>query len=277
MQRRPMFTDGLQTPRVSRAASRRTLLASLAGLPVGLVFATGASSAEDPGGPLQILISYRCAPADRAAFRAYLSGEGRGPMSRLALEGALTGYDLLFNPFTSEGSWDALLILSFARYADTQRWKLIERTMPGGLTPAGLRLARPIQTYSADLGWEGVAPNPGPTSARIAYVIPYSYTDLAAYKRYVEGLVLPQLKGWIAAGVLSRYRLFLNRYPVGDPWDALFVYEYRDLESFGRREAVMARVRAPLRADPAWKALNDVKATIRSESENTIADLLPRR
>jgi hypothetical protein len=73
-------------------------------------------------------------------------------------------------------------------------------------------------------------------------------------------------------GVLNRYSLYLNRYPVGDHWDSLFIYEYRDRESFGKREETIAKVRDGLKNDPVWKHWSDIKATIRSESENTIME-----
>ena len=73
-------------------------------------------------------------------------------------------------------------------------------------------------------------------------------------------------------GVLSHYSLYLNRYPVGPPWDSLFIYEYRDRESFGKREETIAKVRNGLKNDPVWKHWSDIKATIRTESENTIME-----
>jgi hypothetical protein len=234
-----------------------------------------AAAAQINGGPTQLLITYRSAPADRPAFRAYLLGEETAMLEKLKRQGTLKSYQVLFNPFVTTGTWDAMVVLGFTSYADTQTWKQIERTSPGGLSPAGLKLAKPLQTYSADLAWEGggVA-DPASAGKRVVYVIPYSYNALDEYKSYVDGYVIPQVTGWIAEGVLSRYALYLNRYSVGDPWDALFVYEYRDLESFGKREETVAKVREPLRAQPEWKRLNDIKTTIRSETENTVTEIL---
>ena len=241
-----------------------------------LVAATHSSqaSAQETGGPRQILITFRCAAADRPAFRAYLQGEESQMLEKLKAEGVLKGYRLLFNPFVTTGTWDAMTVLDFSTYAATQRWKDIEKKYPAGLSGTGLKLAKPIQTYSADLTWEGAALDPGPDDKHVFYIIPYSYNSLDQYKSYVDGYVIPQLRGWIKEGVLSRYRLYLNRYGTGDPWDALFIYEYRDLENFGRREETVAKVRANLRDDPTWKHLSDIKATIRTETENTIAEEL---
>jgi hypothetical protein len=86
--------------------------------------------------------------------------------------------------------------------------------------------------------------------------------------------VIPQVEGWMREGVLAGYRIYMNRYPVGKPWDSLFVYQYRDLEAFGERDEVVAKVREGLKSDPAWQKLNEIKQTIRTESENTIAESL---
>jgi len=258
---------------------RRALLAGLAAagfLPQaaraqGL---TGTSSAATiTGGPSEILIAYRCDPAQRPAFRSYLATEMMGRLATLQSRGALKSRQILFNPFVSE-TWDAMVVLSFPTYGDTQVWKEIERTLPGGLDAAGLKLGHPIQTYNCDLEWQGWAADPGPQSARVAYAIPYSYNALATYKTYVDAYVIPQVVGWIDDGALSGYRIYLNRYQTGDPWDALFLYEYRNLEQFGRRDEVVAKVRATLQSNADWVHLNEIKATLRTESENTIADIL---
>jgi hypothetical protein len=248
------------------------MLARLLAALIAVLLLSAAPARAEEGGPRQLLITYRAQPADRPAFRAYLQADEAARLDTLKRAGVLEGYQILFNPFVTTGTWDAMLILSFKDYAATSRWKEIERTQPGGLDAKGLKLARPLQTYSADLAWE--AGTSDPTAARVAYVIPYSYGALDQYRAYVEGYAIPQLKGWMADGVLSRYAIYLNRYPVGEPWDALFVYEYRDLESFGKREATVAKVRATLKDDPAWKHWSDIKATLRSETENTIADVL---
>jgi len=247
---------------------------------LGLLFATllsgpfaPAQSAEGDG-PRSLLITYRSVPATRPAFRTYLEGEGSARLAKLQGDGVLSSYQILFNPFTSSGTWDAMTILNFARYADTQRWKEIERTAPGGLSPKGLRLATPLDTYSADLSWQGTAAGASPDRNSVFYVIPYEYNAADQYRKYVDSYVIPQVKGWMREGVLNGYRIFMNRYQVGRPWDALFIYEYRDLESFGRRDATVAKVRTTLVDDPVWKQLNEIKQSIRTESENTIAEAL---
>jgi len=46
------------------------------------------------------------------------------------------------------------------------------------------------------------------------------------------------------------------------------------MAAFGKRQQITASVRDKLRDDPVWKAWSDKKAGIRSESENSIAELI---
>lgn len=247
-------------------------------LPALLLLFIGLSSpvhaAAPSGGPLNILITYRSQPADRPAFRTYLLTEHRVQLDKLRREGVLTNYQILFNPVVSAGTWDAMLILGFPHYADTQRWKDIERTMPGGLTAKGLRLAKPVDTYAADLSWSGKSDIPADESSSVYYVIPYEYNALDTYRKYVDAYVIPQVNGWMRKGTLAGYRIYMHRFPVGPTWDALFVYQYRDLESFGHRDEVIAEVRKTLVDDPLWKMYSDIKQTLRTETENTTTEAL---
>lgn len=259
--------------RLSSAAMLPLLLMALPPQPAGAAAAESAVS----GGPRELLISYRCEPAQRPAFRAYLKSHEAALLQRLERQGVLSGYQILFNPFVQPRTWDAMVVLSFKRFSDTRSWLDIEQRSPGGLDARGLKLARPVGEYSADLTWQGDARDPGSADGHVFYVIPYTYlSSLGQYKSYVDGYVIPQVQGWLKAGVLSRYRIYLNRYPVGDPepWDVLFVYEYRSLEDFGRRDEAMAAVRETLRADPNWSKLSQTKSGLRTESENTIAEAL---
>jgi len=237
---------------------------------------SAARSEEIPvsGGPRELVISYHAQATNRPAFRAYLLKQETARLAALKRKGVLQHYQILFNPFVTPRTWDALLLLTFPTYADTARWKEVERTMPGGLDKAGLSLAAPSDTISADLSWASAAPDAGDGKDAVFYVIPYEYNVLDQYKKYIDAYLIPQVTGWIKEGVLARYSIYLDRDPVGPNWDSLFVYEYRNLEAFGRREEITAKVRGPLRNDPAWKSYNDIKQTIRTEGENTIAEKL---
>jgi hypothetical protein len=234
-------------------------------------------AAHAEGGPTSILINYHCEPASRPAFRIYLQQDLLPRLAKLKQQGVLSSYQILFNPFTQPATWDAMTVMRFASFAQTQRWKEIERTQPGGLNAAGLRLAKPIDTYSADATWEGQADDPGSDTDSVYYVIPYEYSSGDQYRKYVDAYVIPQVSGWMREGVLGGYQIFMNRFQVGRPWDSLFVYRYRNLEAFGRREEVVAKVRKTLVGNAEWRQFGDIKQSIRTESENTIAEALQPR
>ena len=86
---------------------------------------------------------------------------------------------------------------------------------------------------------------------------------------------MPQINGWMKEGIMASYGIYLNRYPTSRPWKSLFILEYKNADAFGTREKTMAKVRADLKATPEWKALSDVKQSIRIEKETVVgAELL---
>jgi hypothetical protein len=233
--------------------------------------------AQEQGGPTALVITYRCAPANRPAFRESVLKNDLPRFERWKRAGALESYRLLFNWYVDEGTWDMMAVLSFRNYAGVARWREIERGSPGGLSQESLRLGAPTNTYSADLTWRGSSPRAGDSVKSVFFVIPYDVADMGEYKPYVAGYVIPQLEGWIREGVLNGYGMYLNRYYAGRPWDSLLILEYKDMESFGRRESVVAKVRAALAADAKWKALSDTKKNLRTEKESVLAEELTRR
>lgn len=255
-------------------ALRAIWLASIAASLAPAAFAVE----PDDVGPHTLMITYRSEARDRPAFRNYLAHEGRAPFDRLVKDGALKDYQILFAPYNGTGTWDAMVVMQFTRYADTRRWVAVERASPGGLSARGLKLARPLDTYSADLTWQNALPDAAAQASNsVFYVIPYEYNSAPQYKKYIDAYLIPQVEGWLKEGVLSSYRLYMNRFPVGRPWDSLFIYQYKDLDAFGRRDETVAKVRATLKDDPVWQKLNETKATIRSESENTVTELVEAR
>src|SRR3546814_1781825 len=88
----------------------------------------------------------------------------------------------------------------------------------------------------------------------------------------VKGYILPQFDGWMKNGALTGYEMYMNRYPVGTPWDVLFIQHYRDMDTFGRPQRVTEETRAGLRANPEWMAWSDKKMGIRTETETTIVE-----
>lgn len=252
---------------------QRLMLAML--LVAAPVFATpAAAQAELQDGPKSLVISYRASAKDRPAFRHYLVADLAPRLRALEAKGMLAGFRVYYSWYRQPAVWDAVVVLHFSSFAAVSQWNAIEQSTPGGLDAAGLALADPVATYSCDLSW---SKNPDEVrDGEVYYVIPYEYANEAEYRAYVAGYVLPQFDGWIADGALTGYELYMNRYQTGAPWDALFIQHYRDMASFGRRQAVTAKVRAGLQGNATWKAWSDKKSEggMRTESENSIATLI---
>ncbi len=233
----------------------------------------GPARAQDQGaGPATLVLSYKATPATRTSLHDHMDTKGVAQFEKWKKEGIFADYQILFSSYVNSTTWDMLIVLSFDKYADQARWKDIERKMPGGLGAEALMLGSPVTSYLADLTFLGAAPKPEPGKP-VYFVIPYTYlVGRADYKTYVEAYVLPQTRGWVKAGVVTSYKIFLNQNETGDPWDALFILEYRDLGALALRRETIAKVRAVLSQDPGWKKIADNKQEVRKEGEIIIAD-----
>ena len=244
----------------------------------GLMAQEATATKERDTGPKKIVITYRCVPAKRPDFRQYLLKAGVARFEKWKKDSVLEDFRILFNRVTDDATWDAMAVLSLHDYADIDRWRDIEAVAPGGLNEEGLALATPVITYSMDLVWHGSSNPPTPRGKTVFFLIPYDYYPhtVEEYIKYVNAYVVPQIDGWMKAGILADYGIYLNRYPTSRPWKVLFVLEYKDTLSFGARERTIGQVRAVLKENPDWKSLNDTKLNMRVEKETVVADeLLP--
>jgi hypothetical protein len=247
----------------------------LAGAALLGLLCAGAAHAADArtDGPLSLVISYHASPANRAALRHELEGEGAQGFQRLKQQGVLSDYHLLFGRYADSDNADAVAVLGFRDYAALARWNAIERTSPGGLQRKALALATSIQTAPADLVRSGGSDTAAADS--VFMVIPYQLLiPESEYVKYADGYVIPQFEGWIKEGVLKRYEVLVDRYAAGRPWTVMVLLEYKNDAALGQREAVVARVRARLKDDPQWKAISDDKKHIRNELQLVVADPL---
>ncbi len=245
---------------------------------LGLVFCAStrcAADQEDPRqtGPLTLIIQYKCLPGQRAEFRRRVVSNGVHNFDRWQTDGLLAGYHLFFSRYVDTNGWDMLALVTFHQYRDVARWRRVEESLPAGVPSEALTLTSSVETYPADLLRQGSAPD---HPVRPVYFIsPYTLTvPPPAYLKYFDDYVGPQFEGWIGEGVLSTYQVFMQRYTAGRPWDTLIVLAYKDDESFGRRESVVAKVRAQLQSNPVWKAASDNKQSLRLEKMAIIADEL---
>ena len=204
-------------------------------------------SAQNPGGdsgPTNLIVTYRCPPPRRAAFRQYMNEYGVQRFDRWKQDGILKEYKFLFNWYVDVDTWDAMAVLTFPDYAALARWKDIEKTSPGGLPRDAVDMAWPLNTYSADLVAMEKSDTPADQAHAIYFVVAYDNANF-------RDAVVPQAKAYLRDGMVLSYRVFVNRYPGGKRWQGLSILEYKDLEAFGRRrgEPSKAGDREPVIAD----------------------------
>ncbi len=249
---------------------RKSFLAALA-MCLAAGVAAGVDDVQDqPGGPTQLVITYRCPPPRRAAFRQFMTEQGILRFEHWKKDGLLQDYRFLFNWYVDVDAWDAMAVLTFPSYAQVEKWREIERASPGGLARDALDMAWPLNTYSADLLASGAEEQHDP--GRSVYMaIAYDLPTPAEARDYANAYLVPQAKGWIREGILASYNIYTNHYPGAKRWQALMILEYKDLDSFARRDEVNAKVRAQLKNDPAWRSASE-KAKPGVEREPVMAD-----
>jgi hypothetical protein len=247
-------------------------------LTLAMAFGMAAQSQEDPNqtGPATLVIQYYCPPGQRAQLRQAAIGNLQR-FEALKNNNLLAGYHILFSRYVNTNNWDMLAVLSFSTFADVAKWKEIERRTPAGLPAGALATTSAIFTYPAD-SVRSHASESAPVQP-VYLVVPYTFpVARQAYLQYVDDYVRPQFEGWMREGVLARYEVLLQRYTASRPWDSLILLQYRDDESLGLRESVVAKIRRELQSNPSWKALSDSKQSVRVEKEAVVADeLVPER
>lgn len=249
------------------AAFTRLIRMALAiALAIGATAPALAAERTDP----TLIIALYAKPADRVALRSALEAGQTERLRRWKVDGVLTSYRLMFTRYADTGMWDAMEQLTFADAAALTRWRAIERQSPAGLEARALAFVQTIETtpatrVRADAGGTAVDP--------AVLIIPYqSLVPAGEYLQYLDGYTLPQFHGWMQEGVLQSYDVVTSLYPAGRAWNAMIILRYRDDAALAQRDAVVAKVRARLMLDPAWKAISDNKKTIRTERVLAIAD-----
>jgi hypothetical protein len=213
--------------------------------PVGPQQPAAIPAAAPTDGPTELIITYRCPPPRRAAFRQFMLETGLRRFDYWKQDGIFKDYRFLINWYVDVDQWDAMALLSFTSYAQVARWKEIEQTSPGGLIRDALELAWPLSTVAADLTAQS-APTEGKNPASsVFYVVPYDASGPAAFRDF-EGILANQLKPWTRDSLTS-YRIYTNRYPGGKKWQGLLVLEYKDMDSFSRAKPLPKDGRAPER------------------------------
>jgi len=203
-----------------------------AGIAAGQELPQPSPSAPPQISPAQLIITYRCPPPRRAAFRQYLREFGLARFEQWKQDGVFKDYRLLFNWYVDADTWDAMAILNFPASGQMARWKEIEKTNPGGLARDALDLAWPLNTYSTDLVTSGASDQPQDAARSVYFIAAYEGGD---FQSFANTYLVPQAKGSIKDGILTSYSVYQNRYPAEKRWQGLIVLEYKDAESFARR------------------------------------------
>src|SRR5580704_2766599 len=199
--------------------------------------------AAQQDGPTELIITYRCPPPRRAAFRQFVTESGIRRFAQWKQDGVLKDYRFLFNWYVDVDAWDAMAVLSFTSYAQVARWKEIERVSPGGLIRDALELAWPLNTTSADLIGHGEAQEPWNSATSVFWVIPYDAANASSFRDFMNGNLTAQVKGWMHEGLVS-YSIYSNRYPGGKRWQGLVVLEFKDMEAFAHAKNLPKDARA---------------------------------
>jgi hypothetical protein len=225
-------------------------------------------------GPRALILTYRVAPAHRIAFRAAVHATTLPRLEKLRKAGELDSYHVLASRYVDSAGWDMMLILDFHNAAALARWRRVEEQTPAGLTPQALRLVAAVETAPADLMFGKAASRRPGDPAPVYLVVPYElFVPEDEYLTYAAGYVVPQVNGWMDAGALDSYEVYLPRYAAGRDWSALLVLAYRGDAGLARRDAVVKAVRARLAATaPQWEAFAQQKQKLRAEKQAMIAD-----
>ena len=227
-----------------------------------------------------VVITYRGTAASRPLLRREALQVLVPRLERWRRDGTLAGYRLLFNSFPERGTWDLLAILTFEDFDGIEKWRNVERSSPGGLTPQALQVFAPSAEYLMDIAGQSRAAS---ASGRpgVFLVIPYVFspTPLQRYLQYVHGYILPETEGWMRHGNISGYGLYVNRFYPDEPVQSLLLLEYKDFDALSQREAVVGQTRKDLSADPAWRSWSEAKDRehIRTEKRAVIAEQLAVR
>ncbi|MFT9089943.1 MAG: hypothetical protein ABF479_02870 [Gluconacetobacter sp.] len=266
---------GSRVPTGTRIARSNRIAATM--LALATIATHGASYAAEGDPQSQsaqsLIISYRSTPAGRPALLRALRTQLAPRLHALQAKGGLAHYRILFGRLVDANTWDALLILDFRTTAQAASWRAVDAATPAGLTTTNLANVTTVESTLSDPVGSGGPTDDGPDP--IYMVVPYDYfVPTTDYTAYARSYVFPQTDGWIAAGALNAYQLYIARYGAGRTWMSMLVLAYHGDNGLNRRNDVIAATRKTLSANPDWAARATGKGHIRTEKAAMIADLV---
>jgi hypothetical protein len=236
--------------------------------------------AENRGGEgeTHLVLNYKCAPQNRAAFREFMDTKGVAQFEAWKQQGVMANYLILFSTMSNETMYDMWVILDFNKFADIGEWWRVEQKNPGGLSAAGLALATPKSCVYTDLPWRGGKANPD-LSKSVFMIIPYlTLVPVPQYDDFVDKYVVPQVDGWVKSGLMSSYQIHMDQNPTNAPWHSLLVFEYNGLKGVALRDTLKNDMRKQLKDEPGYKKYSPIKLTIRKEDQpTTYVAILPKK
>jgi hypothetical protein len=212
--------------------------------------------------PMHVILTVPPGPFPGRLAEKLHAWEQAGAISGAQLMDVVAG-ERSSNTVAPNSALGAVAIVEFADEAAFARWKKMLSA-----TDAPGPVVTPVDVLSRL--------NVTPRDSKAAVFLLAEYEIMAPPKRYhdyVKGYVMPQLEAWKKSGLITSAVMYATRNREGAPFHAMLVLEHRDAATFARRDAVKDESRNQLAADPAWKALSDVKATIRTEKFLTRATL----
>ena len=225
------------------------------------------AQANGPAAPTALILTYRARPGERMAFLEKMRTEGNAQFAQWKKDGVFASYHLLAPAYAAAGkdTPDLYAIVEFAHFTDLVRWQRIEKALPGGLPQDVQSIAWAETSGTADVLKKASAS--ASTSESQYFILTYDVMiPMPAYEKYALGYAVPQFDGWIKAGALNSYEVFINQNAAGAPWSSLILLEYKDIEALGRREMVKDAVRKALAAsNPEWKKWSEDKSATRKE------------
>jgi hypothetical protein len=211
-----------------------------------------------PDEPTHLVIGYRSKPADRAAFRSYLESTEKAQLEEWKKQGVILDYQILFMGLTRfNDDVDAVLTLTFPTYLGSYKWVDIEKSMPGGLSPEGLKLGSPKWSVMADCIAHGEAEvrHPGEAAYEVSQ---YDFEDEKAYKNFALSYPAKMFQNWLGQGALSAYAIYMAQNGEGSPWGSFIVLEFKDRNSYSHSAQVKIRGYSQLASDPDWVAAEKI-------------------
>ncbi|TCS29445.1 hypothetical protein EDC31_10613 [Acidomonas methanolica] len=250
---------------------RNSVTAAIGGSMLALVLSMSTAAQAAESGYQSLIISYRTTPAGRPALLDALRTRLAPRLDKLHAKDTLSHYRILFSRLADSQTWDALVVLEFRNAAQSAAWRAIDTQTPGGLDAKSLADTTAVESTISDSIGSG-----GPFSGGsdpVYMAIPYDYfVSPSEYAAYAHAYVEPQTNGWIKAGALNAYQLYMARYPAGRGWMSMLLLAYHGDAGLDERDAVVAATRKSLASNPEWAAQAQGKHHIRTEKAAMIAD-----